>query len=124
MTAKAALCKHLLAGEVLNIKNCFTLIGLTNCPREISRMIEKPFQVEIDRTQREGNSRYGQHVVWVDYKLIHTQENSEGIKKMTEYLLQQDKNIAKTGFKTDNERRKQNSKPIAHKHKQENSLFN
>ena len=90
MTAKAALCKHLLAGEILNIKNCFTMIGLTNCPREISRMIEKPFGVIISRTRMEGKSRYGQPVTWYDYRLNPKIDgNAEGIKKMAEYLIQQ-----------------------------------
>lgn len=87
MTAKAALCSHLLAGHTLNIKNCFTLIGLTNCPREISRMIEQPFGVEVSRVERKGESRYGQSVVWVDYHLnTFTERNKEGVEKMREYV--------------------------------------
>lgn len=98
MTSKAALCVHLLRGETLNIKNVFSQIGLTNCPREISRMIEKPFGVNVTRTHREGKSRYGQAVVWVDYKLEKTNENLEGIEKMKEYV-----NSQKTNPKTDKE---------------------
>lgn len=86
MTAKASLCKHLLDGHTLNIKNCFTLIGLTNCPREISRMVEKPFGVIVSRTPREGKSRYGQSVTWYDYHLNKTDYNKEGIEKMIEYV--------------------------------------
>lgn len=87
MTAKAALCKHLLEGHTLNIKNCFTLIGLTNCPREISRMIEQPFGVEVSRVRREGESRYGQSVTWVDYHLnVFTDRNKEGVEKMKAYV--------------------------------------
>lgn len=86
MTAKAALCKALLDGKVLNVKNCFALIGLTNCAREISRMIEKDFHVEVSRTQQNGKSRYGQAVTWVDYRLNKTEYNQEGIKKMIEYV--------------------------------------
>lgn len=86
MTAKAALCKALLDGKVLNIKNCFSLIGLTNCPREISRMIEKPFGVTVSRTPMDGKSRYGQPVTWVDYRLNVTDYNADGIKKMKEYV--------------------------------------
>lgn len=92
MTAKAALCKALLDGKILNIKNCFSLIGLTNCPREVSRMVERPFGVKVERIPREGTSRYGQPVVWVDYKLERTNENLEGIKKMTQYIKEQSKN--------------------------------
>jgi hypothetical protein len=89
MTAKAALCLHLLKGEVLNIKNVFTMIGFTNCPREISRMVEKPFGVQVSRTRREGKSRYGQPVFWYDYRLNRTDYNAEGIQKMTEYVQSQ-----------------------------------
>jgi len=89
MTAKAALCKYLLEGSVLNIKNCFTLIGLTNCPREISRMIEQPFGVIVSRTNRTGESRYGQSVTWIDYRLNRTQMNKDGIEKMKKYLAEQ-----------------------------------
>lgn len=87
MTAKAALCSHLLAGHTLNIKNCFTLIGLTNCPREISRMIEKPFGVKVDRVRREGESRYGQPVTWIDYHLnAFIERNKEGVELMKKYV--------------------------------------
>lgn len=96
MTAKAALCLHLLKGEVLNIKNVFTMIGLTNCPREISRMIEKPFGVQVSRTRREGVSRYGQSVTWYDYRLNRTDYNQEGIKRMMEYLESQSPSNPKT----------------------------
>ena len=87
ITAKAALCSHLLAGHTLNIKNCFSLIGLTNCPREISRMIEQPFGVEVSRVRREGESRYGQAVTWIDYHLnCFTDRNKEGVEKMKQYV--------------------------------------
>lgn len=86
MTAKAALCKALLDGRVLNVKNCFTTIGLTNCAREISRMIEQPFNVHVSRIRREGTSKYGQPVNWMDYRLNKTPYNEDGIKKMVEYF--------------------------------------
>lgn len=86
MTAKAALAKALLDGRVINIKNCFQTIGLTNAPREISRMIEKPFGVTVSRTPMEGKSRYGQPVTWFDYRLSFTDYNAEGIEKMEKYV--------------------------------------
>lgn len=86
MTAKAALCKALLDGRVLNVKNCFSIIGLTNCAREISRMVEQPFGVEVSRTRKDGKSRYGQSVTWIDYRLNKTDYNQDGIKKMIEYV--------------------------------------
>jgi hypothetical protein len=89
MNAKAALCKHLLMGHVLNIKNCFQLIGLTNCPREISRMIEQPFKVIVTRIPREGKSRYGQAVTWFDYHLNKKlSENKDGVQEMIRYVIQ------------------------------------
>ena len=92
MTAKAALCKALLDGETLNVKNVFTTIGLTNAAREISRMVEKPFGVEVSRVHREGSSRYGQAVTWTDYHLnTFTDRNKEGVEKMREYVKQHSK---------------------------------
>lgn len=89
MTAKAALCQALLDGRVLNVKNVFQTIGLTNCAREISRMVEQPFGVKVSRTKKEGKSRYGQPVTWVDYRLNNTDYNRDGIKKMREYVSDQ-----------------------------------
>jgi|694.fasta_scaffold26070_8 hypothetical protein len=85
-TAKAALCKHLLEGKILNIKNCFTLIGLTNCPREIGRMVERAFNVTVDRTEVVGTSRYGQHCKWVDYSFNKKIQNQDNLKKMKDYV--------------------------------------
>lgn len=85
MTSKAALCMALLEGRVLNVKNCFKEIGLTNIAREIPRLIEKPFGVQVSRTPREGKNRYGQEVTWTDYRLNFSEHNIEGIKKMQEY---------------------------------------
>lgn len=85
-TAKAALAKALLDGRVLNVKNVFTTIGLTNCAREISRMIEQPFGVIVSRTRQEGTSRYGMAVTWTDYRLNRSEHNLPGIQKMKEYV--------------------------------------
>jgi hypothetical protein len=86
MTAKAALCKALLNGEVLNIKNVFKATGITNAPREISRMVEAPFGVEVSRTHKKGKSRYGTPVSWIDYYLVKSEHNLPGIEKMEEYV--------------------------------------
>lgn len=93
MTAKAALAKALLDGRIINIKNCFDLIGLTNAPREISRMIENPvtgFGVQISRQHMTGKSRYGQPVTWTNYRLNRDADyNQEGIARMREYIKSQ-----------------------------------
>lgn len=98
MTAKCALIKAFLDGRTINIKNCFETIGLTNAPRECSRMIEQPFGITLKRIPREGKSRYGQAVTWYDYRLEWTEANKVGIQKMREYLAKQKAN---TLIKTD-----------------------
>jgi len=96
MTARAALTKALLDGKTLNVRNCLITVGLTNCSREISRMIEKPFGVDVSREHKEGKSRYGQAVTWINYKLEVNERNKEGIIKMREYAI-------KEGFNFDTE---------------------
>ncbi len=94
MNAKAALCKYLLGGKTLNIKNVFNIIGLTNAPREISRMVENNktgFGVTVTRTPKKGRSRYGSPVTWYDYKLEKTNSNRDGIEKMKKYIIEQSK---------------------------------
>lgn len=86
MTAKAALCQALLDGFTLNVKNCLDIVGLTNCAREVSRMVEKPFGVKVTRTHRNGKSRYGHNIWWVDYRLKRTRENKRGILRMKLYI--------------------------------------
>lgn len=89
MTAKAALCKALLDGQVLNIKNGFDLLSITNIPREIGRSIERSFGVKVTRKHRESKSRYGQYCTWVDYTLVYKKGNLRGIKKMKNYVTEQ-----------------------------------
>lgn len=86
MNAKCALAMALLEGRVINIKTCFRDIGLTNAPREISRMIEKKFGVVVSRTQREGKNKYGMKVTWCDYRLNRTEHNVNGIIRMERYV--------------------------------------
>ncbi len=100
MTSKAALCKALLDGMVVNIKNGFQLFGITNIPREIGRSIERDgtvtknpndngFGVEVSRTEKTGKSRYGQKCEWTDYRLNRTEYNAPGIQKMKDYVAEQ-----------------------------------
>lgn len=89
MTSKAALCKALLEGKVVNIKNGFNWFGITNVPREIGRSIERYFHVEVSRTSREGTTKYKQPCTWTDYRLNRTEYNREGIEKMKAYVLEQ-----------------------------------
>lgn len=99
MTAKAALCKLLLEGKVINIKNGFDWLGITNVPREIGRMIERlpdgkgsnGFGVTVSRTPMKGKSRFGIACTWINYRLNKTDYNKEGILKMKAYLKQHSK---------------------------------
>ena len=86
MTQKAALAKSLLKGEVLSIMNCFKWFGVTNCPREIGRSIERCFGVEVSRVKKDFVSKYGQRGFYYEYRLNHTEQNLEGISKMQAYV--------------------------------------
>lgn len=88
MNAKSALIKELLDGKTITIMTCFRTIGLTNLPREISRMVEQPFGVIVSRTRKEGKSRYGSDITWFEYRLNKTDYNREGIQKMRDYLAE------------------------------------
>lgn len=96
MTSKAALCMALLEGRVLNVKNCFKEIGLTNIAREIPRLVEKPFDVKVSRTKKEGKNRYKQDVTWYDYRLNKSEYNQPGIQRMKEYIQNHLPDMAKT----------------------------
>jgi len=99
MTSKAALCKVLLEGQVVNIRNIHRLTGFTNAGREIGRSIERKedggFGVKVSRDPRSGKNRFGVHSDWVDYRLNRTEYNKEGIKAMRKYLAEQTKVVKK-----------------------------
>jgi len=105
MNAKTALGLALLQGKVLNIKNGFQQFGITNIPREISRLIEKPFGLRVSRTRKEGTTRYGQTVFWIDYRLNRTGYNKEGIDKLKAYIQKQ--SASELPPKTDKEAKEQ-----------------
>lgn len=85
-TAKAALAYSLLKGQTINVKNCFSLFGLTNAAREIPRMIERPFNLSVTRTQQEGASRFGQKSVWMDYSLNKARQSPEALQALQSYV--------------------------------------
>lgn len=88
MNATAAIAKALLDGKVLSIKTAFREFGVTNLPREISRLIEKKFNVQVAKVPRQGKTRYGIHVRWFEYRLPKTDYNKDGIEKMRLYISQ------------------------------------
>jgi hypothetical protein len=86
MNLTTALALAFLQGRVLSIKTAFKEFGVTNLPREASRLIEKKFNVELKRVRREGISKYGVPIYWYEYRLPSTVYNAEGRKKMVEYV--------------------------------------
>lgn len=110
MNATAAIAKALLDGKVLSIKTAFREFGVTNLPREISRLIEKKFNVQVARVPRQGKTRYGIHVRWFEYRLPRTDYNKEGIEKMKLYIsenfeIQKDTNKSIEPFKDKNQQK-------------------
>lgn len=83
MTSIAALCKALLSGEVISIKNAYFDYGIS---REIGRSIERKFNVEVSKVRKEGISRYGQPITWKEYRLNRTDFNQNGINLMIKYI--------------------------------------
>lgn len=118
MTSKAALCKALLDGKILNIKNGFNLLGITNIPREIGRSIEREFGVVVNRFPEQGVTRYGQVCNWVNYRLPRISQNAEGIAKMKAYVLSQSKEDIKFKYS-----KGQDQPPKKHEPELQQNLF-
>ena len=80
MTSKAALCKVLLDGQVVNIRNIHQLTGFTNAGREIGRAIERKedggFGVLVSRTPMEGKNRFGTNRVQPRRSIVIQRGNS------------------------------------------------
>lgn len=89
MTQVSAICQCLLKGEVLSIMDGYKLFACTNLPREISRAIEKKFDLEISKVPKEFTSRYGHKGRYFEYRLNSTEYNKEGIEKMKKYVEEQ-----------------------------------
>lgn len=87
MNQKCALCMSLLKGEVLSIMVGFRWFAITNVPREIGRSIERAFDVEVDRKDKEFTSKkYNQTGHYTEYRLLRTEKNKDGILRMQEYV--------------------------------------
>ena len=64
-----AMLKHLLTGKSINIKTSYLQFGFSNPAREVSRKIEKPFDIQLNRTLRKFKSKYGIIGYYFDYNL-------------------------------------------------------
>lgn len=89
MTQVAAICSALLDGQVLSIMSGYKLFACTNLPREISRSVEKKFEVVVSKERVEFVSKYGQSGFYFRYRLNTTDYNKEGIEKMRKYVKEQ-----------------------------------
>jgi hypothetical protein len=96
MNSKTALCRCLLNGETINVRNIHAKTGYTNASREIIRQVESSkhfgFGVATKRDNKSGRNRYGVACRWIDYTLPKNKINAEGIKKMRQYIREQSKN--------------------------------
>lgn len=89
MTQKAAIAAALLRGEVLTIMDGFKRFGCTNIPREVSRSIEKDFEVEVSKVRKDYISMWGKSTCHYEYRLNKTKHNLPGIEKMKVYVKQE-----------------------------------
>jgi len=80
------LAKWLLDGNDVSNKTSMDLFSMSNCPREISRCIEKKFSVRCERKKIDFTSRFGHDGYYFSYTLKKTKENKEGIKLMRKYI--------------------------------------
>lgn len=107
MNATAAISKAFLDGKVLSIKTGFRDFGVTNLPREVSRLIEKRFGVQLARVPKAGKTKYDVPCRWFEYRLPKTEYNKDGIERMREYVGKHFGQVAKPsgpeGFKDRNQ---------------------
>lgn len=95
MTRQQALATYLLTGKPVSIKNGYNYFGISNISREVIRLIEKPFGVQLTRTKKEGKTKYGTYCTWLEYILLPTKLNSKGINAMKRMLKEEKKKVAK-----------------------------
>lgn len=89
MTQIAAIAYSLLKGEVLTVMNSFQKFSCTNISRELSRSIERKFDVEISRDKVDFISQYGQSGYYYRYRLNRSQRNKAGIELLQQYVKEQ-----------------------------------
>ena len=93
MTRQQALATYLLTGKPVSIKIAYTYFGISNISREVIRLIERPFNVQLTRTKKEGKTKYGTYCNWYEYLLLPTKLNAKGIKAMKQMLKDEQKKV-------------------------------
>ena len=91
MTRTTALLTHLLAGKSVSIQTAYNLFGISNIAREVGRLIERPFAIELTRKKIEGKSKYGNYCTWHEYTLTRNKINAKSIKKMIDFVQTESK---------------------------------
>ena len=61
------LIKHLIDGKKLSILNAFTKFRISNISRELGRLIEKPFNIKLNREKKVGKTQDGEPCYWFEY---------------------------------------------------------
>ncbi len=74
MTRQKALLSHLISGGSLSIMTAYKEFGISNVSREVRRLIEKPFNVELKREQKQGKTKYGSSCYWFEYSATPKQK--------------------------------------------------
>jgi hypothetical protein len=82
----AHLVKALISGEVITIMDGFKRFGITNIPREISRLVEQKFEVTVSRDRVEFKTDLGLPGFYFRYRLNFIESNVLGIQRMHDYL--------------------------------------
>jgi len=59
----------------------------------VGRSIERKFGVKVNKTPTKFKSRYGKSGVYYKYRLLHTEENKEGIQRMREYVAKEFRSV-------------------------------
>ena len=88
MNQIASIAKALIRGDVLTIMDGFSRFRCSNIPREISRSIERKFDVEVSRERVEYKTEDGLPGHFFRYRLNHTEYNLPGIERMKIYILE------------------------------------
>ena len=70
-----SLIRHLFAGKKLSIYNAFTKFGISNISREVGRLIEKPFNIELKREKKVGKTQDGEPCYWFEYSATKVVKN-------------------------------------------------
>lgn len=82
-----AMLKFFLSGRKLSVRNSHKELGISNPSREVIRVVEHPFNLQLNRKECKGKTRYGSHSTWYEYSATPSNK-----KKIAEVLKNQTAN--------------------------------